>query len=364
MRLLLLTCAVLLMEVAVNGVEESCGISGTGGYENGMQFTSLKDDGTSYACRCGGFGCRKMSCEKILKPATTTTEPTIVTNEEDEDNDDAIIGMVPGQPVVIEPVVAQPSIANPIIRHPVNPRPVVQRPVILLPQQPIHQYTNIGDIEARLTDPCFDRVSRRTFQRGDEFYRTKKNHPRKKCVCPSRGPNQITCRPANCDMASTPLIPASYTGSSFGGCYDAWNQREYASGAQYTRTRFMDPALTINGTYSCSCSGGMMRCSAIDIPCCDTETGQWVNRDEKFFVMSNSFSAKCVCQRGRQRYSHCISLETPGGQQGRCYDSRGSRHVDVGSNFQQDRGYRGIWSCTCNRSLRLICRYVSSSRQG
>uniref|UniRef100_H2XNU7 Uncharacterized LOC100178445 n=2 Tax=Ciona intestinalis TaxID=7719 RepID=H2XNU7_CIOIN len=126
----------------------------------------------------------------------------------------------------------------------------------------------------------------------------------------------------------------------------------------------MDPALTINGTYSCSCSGGMMRCSAIDIPCCDTETGQWVNRDEKFFVMSNSFSAKCVCQRGRQRYSHCISLETPGGQQGRCYDSRGSRHVDVGSNFQQDRGYRGIWSCTCNRSLRLICRYVSSSRQG
>uniref|UniRef100_H2Y7W8 Uncharacterized protein n=1 Tax=Ciona savignyi TaxID=51511 RepID=H2Y7W8_CIOSA len=373
-------CALLCLATAVCGIQESCSISGSGVYSNGMVFTSLKDDGSTYSCRCGGYNCRRMSCTKRATAATTAPPTTTSDNDDDEDGD-VIFGMVPGEPVVIEPVVEQPATNAPVVPQ--------HQPVILLPGQPLHPYSG-GEITPVRTEPCVDTESGRSFQRGSEFHRVRKDQARLLCKCPATGDPVIKCKNAPCEMAAAPAMPEGYTPSENFACYDVWNRQEHQHGSTFIRTRFIDPAKTISGRYRCTCSYGATRCSAIDMPCCDQETGQWKGMNEKFFVERSYLGtpAKCTCLMQRQRFDYCLPLQTastnvgsvpirgryptiqvpgqsvpgryvPSRPQGQCYDSRYThQYYQVGSSFDQDRGRLGIWHCNCMRQgnvYRLRC---------
>merc|ERR1719317_1223800 len=83
-------------------------------------------------------------------------------------------------------------------------------------------------------------------------------------------------------------------------CFDPWLNQEVADGSSYERVRQMTEYQPLTGTYSCSCKLGVIRCSAIDIPCCDSVS-------QEFKGMKESVK---VDYRGKSAFRNCRFLSS------------------------------------------------------
>ncbi|CAK8691234.1 unnamed protein product [Clavelina lepadiformis] len=299
----------------IHAMSETCTTSTSHLYSNRMSFRSTKSDGSSYYCTCRGRDCSSMTCNK----------ETFAIPVQPGEGEGGITGEVP--------------------------------------------YQGVGR--------CYDETSGRYFERGATFTRMPTSTDvRKTCTCPSRGRPEITCRIAGCGTATKPSrsrVERRY----YNGCYDVWNQEEYRSGSSYDRTRPMDDGGRLNGTYRCGCRYGTMRCAATDIPCCDLDTGEFADLDERFTTMQGGVKMNCTCKRERGRYESCDRYDGRNFNTGRVYGygrrpnripvNQGTRYrptsgfsrrmtcrdvatgqaYNVGDTYEENRGSQGVWLCLC-----------------
>ncbi|XP_076803998.1 uncharacterized protein LOC143448247 [Clavelina lepadiformis] len=340
----------------IHAMSETCTTSTSHLYSNRMSFRSTKSDGSSYYCTCRGRDCSYITCNK----------ETFAIPVQPGEGEGGITGEVPEE----EEEEEEEEDEN----------------AINIPEVTVVGPEDIGSSSSASGGRCYDEISERYFERGATFTRMPTStEVRKTCTCPSRGRPEITCRIAGCPQPSPPKY-TSVERRYATGCYDVWNQEEYPTGSTYERTRPMDEEGLVNGTYRCDCAYGMMRCTAVDIPCCDLDTGEFKDMNERFITVHASVKMRCTCMRQRGRYQNCLLPDggNPFGYGGRlvtgtryrpisgfprpvsptmttCKDRNGRSHR-FGQRYREYRRGQGWWACICRDNGRGSISY-NCSRQ-
>merc|ERR1712183_897938 len=171
-----------------------------------------------------------------------------------------------------------------------------------------YEYEEEGEEE---DEGCYSDVLKKYVTRGTTVIHP--GTPSKGCKCPDKG-NSLVCVELGCGrtMLPTPNVPYPKN-MDLRNCFDPWLNREVADGSSYERVRLMTAYQSVTGTYTCSCNLGVIRCRAIDIPCCDSVSKEFKDYGEAVHVDYRGSAVACTCHRGQSAFRNCrfISAVTP-----------------------------------------------------
>lgn len=215
---------------------------------------------------------------------------------------------------------------------------------------------------------CRDPKTGRVYARGTNFVRYGSDGVNLACTCTSNGPLKITCKQPSCKIPPPPPPTRRESQSTSDSCYDQHNDNWYPYNIPYTRRVVMSYFPDIIGEYNCVCNQISTRCTATDIPCCDTTTGTFAGKNQRFKTIIDGSPASCVCLGGRGKAGQCERLNDRremGSSQvrivkrRRCFDHRTNRYYHEGAVFVQLRKAEEM-RCSCRRRRRnrlaISCR--------
>jgi len=302
--------------------------------ESQVTVNILNKDNTrsSFLCTCVGSQCQKLDCKNLNAPEEEEEEevPVIQVTPEEEEEEYEDEYEDEGEDIVI-----------------VAP-------------------------EEEEDEGCYDNVLKKYITMGATVIHP--GAPSKGCKCPAKG-NQLVCIELGCGktMMSTPNVPYPRN-MDLRNCFDPWLNQEVADGSSYERVRQMTEYQPLTGTYSCSCKLGVIRCSAIDIPCCDSESKEFKGMKESVKVDYRGNTMQCQCYRGQSAFRNCRFLSsvtpttrptvatrrpsrvtpTPSRRRLQCVDAVNGRRSYVGDSY-----YRYVngksYKCTCKANRRVLC---------
>jgi len=314
-------------------------------YRKGKEFPTWRDESemlinirnkdntmSSFSCTCVGSQCQKLDCVNQDTPEEEEVDeevPVIVVEPEEEEEEEEYEDEYEGEEEVI---VVEP--------------------------------------EEEEDEGCYDNVLNKYISRGATVIHP--GAPSKGCKCPVEGGNDLVCIDLGCGktMMPTPNVPYPRN-MDLRNCFDPWLNQEVADGSSYERVRQMTEYQPLTGTYSCSCKLGVIRCSAIDIPCCDSVSQEFKGMKESVKVDYRGNTMQCQCYRGKSAFRNCRFLSsvsatsrptqasrrtssTPSRRRLQCVDSVNGRRSYVGDNY-----YRYVngksYKCTCNPNRRVLC---------
>jgi len=302
-----------------------------------------------YECTCNGNGhsadqgCERLDCRHVTEGGMVVV---VVAPEEEEEE------------VVIGPI-------DPIT----DPTPILV----------------VHDEQPAVTDSCYDTTLRRQIRRGESYTRPGRTSDSKHegCKCPE-GSGPIECVELNCQTATRPN--SEYPPyMNVRNCWDSWLNREIENGETWEQTRSFSDYQSISGTYRCSCSYGRTRCNAVDIPCCDAQTGEWKGKRQQVSIDYQGDMMSCTCYGGRSSYRNCRFTAAPQPtittttapttttqrsvvhrrRDQYCVNRFNGRRYQVGSTFTQQRDDGSVYKCNCTRRntgyVQTACRKLPSS---
>lgn len=223
--------------------------------------------------------------------------------------------------------------------------------------------------EQNSTEPiqiCRDPETGRSYARGTTFVRYGRNGVNLACTCAADGPLKIDCKPPTCKIPPPPPPTKAHLQNSAGSCYDQHNDDWFPYEVPYIRRVVMSYSPDIIGEYNCICNRYSTRCTAVNVPCCDTRTGTFVAKNQRFVTeVDGLLPMNCVCLGGRGKIGKCERLNDRreiGSSQivrkHRCFDSTTNRYYVEGASFAQLRR-SGERRCSCKRKrgrLSIICK--------
>lgn len=230
----------------------------------------------NYECTCNGYseGCDRLDCR-------------IVSPEEANDNDYETISMEDDHQDPEEEQSVTISIQE-------------EQPVLSL-QRENDKFNRALESE-NPTDFCFDSDTGDSYPRGMTY--VKPGKPAMGCRCIPQGPPEIVCTELRCQLKPAANLPLP-NDMDFRNCFDHWMNKVYPNGARYIRTRPMSEYQSVTGNYSCTCSYGMTKCTATDIPCCDAETGEFKAKGQPVGIDYRGTMMTCTCFGGRSSFRNC-----------------------------------------------------------
>ncbi|XP_039263031.2 uncharacterized protein LOC120339055 [Styela clava] len=213
-------------------------------------------------------------------------------------------------------------------------------------------------------ETCRDSKTGLVYARGTSFVRYLKNEKILQCTCSSIGPLKIKCKSPQCVIPPPPPPTRSHLRRN-GSCYDRHTDDWHPYNVVYTRRVIMSYAPDIIGEYKCLCNHLSSRCAAVDLPCCDTRTGRFVAKNERFVAeLDGLLPMSCMCLGGRGKIGSCEQLhdrreigQSQRVRKKRCLDTTTNRYYPEGSKFIQIR--RDVERvCTCQKKqkrLKIVC---------
>merc|ERR1711931_236426 len=319
------------------------GVPGADCYRKGREFPSWKDeseinisyrnkDGTSasFSCTCVGSSCQKLDCKNLNAPEEEEEE------EEEEVEETPVITITTGGDEE---------------------------------EEEEYEYEEEGEEEE---EGCYSDVLKKYVTRGATVIHP--GSPSKGCKCPEKG-NSLVCVDLGCGrtMLPTPNVPYPKN-MDLRNCFDPWLNREVADGSSYERVRQMTAYQSVTGTYSCGCNLGVIRCRAIDIPCCDSVSKEFKDYGEAVHVDYRGSAMACTCHRGQSAFRNCRFISavtptkssssqtprrttTPSRRRQQCLDSVTGRRSYVGDTYYRYVN-RVSSKCTCTSTktgTRVLC---------
>lgn len=296
---------------------------------------------SSFSCTCVGSQCQKLDCKNLNAP------------EEEEEEEVPVI--------VVEPEEEEEE------------------------EEYEDEYEDEGDIvvvapEEEEDEGCYDDVLKKYIARGATVVHP--GAPSKGCKCPVEG-HELVCIDLGCGktMMKTPNVPYPRN-MDLRNCFDPWLNQEVADGSSYERVRQMTEYQTLTGTYTCSCKLGVIRCSAIDIPCCDSESKEFKGMMESVKVDYRGNTMQCQCHRGQSAFRNCRFLSSvtpttrpssatrrtsrvtaaPSRRRVYCVDPVNGRRSYPGDNYYRYDS-RKSYRCTCKANRKVLCVSNQPARQ-
>merc|ERR1711931_385277 len=222
--------------------------------ESEININYRNKDGTtsSFDCTCAGSACQELNCKNLNVP------------EEKEKQEET--------------------------------------PVIKIDDGGVYDYEDESETNTVEDDEgCYSEVLKKYVTRGATVIHP--GTPSKGCKCTAEG-NDLVCIELGCNSLPTPNVEYPYY-IKRGNCFDPWLNREIDHGSSYDRVRKMSEYQSVTGTYSCSCNLGSIRCTATDIPCCDSKSKEFKDYGEVAHMDYGALTYACTCKRGRSLFRNC-----------------------------------------------------------